>query len=114
MRVRYPNLRHPKIGLEDFLDLHALVYSSACIARRQTIVAAGWCDKTLKDYEDLDMCRRIFEAGYGNVFVDEPLSAYRRDVPPSLRDGEMPVVQDRVDPLEFRSRQRFQRRRVRT
>jgi glycosyltransferase involved in cell wall biosynthesis len=71
-------VEHPKRSLLRCLgeDMHIL--PSASLILREAFDKAGGFDERLSGYEDDDLFLRLFCLGYGNVFLDEPLSQWRQ------------------------------------
>jgi glycosyltransferase involved in cell wall biosynthesis len=69
--------RHPKRSLEACLSEDMFVLPSASLIAREAFDAVGGFDETLSGYEDDDLFRRIFQAGFGNAYIDEPLAQWR-------------------------------------
>ena len=71
-------VEHPKRSLRRCLgeDMHIL--PSASLILREAFDRAGGFDERLSGYEDDDLFLRLFCLGYGNVFLDEPLSQWRQ------------------------------------
>lgn len=68
---------HPKRSLEACLREDMFVLPSASLVARQAFDAVGGFDETLSGYEDDDLFRRIFQAGFANAYIDEPLAQWR-------------------------------------
>jgi len=69
--------KHPKRRLSDCLERDMFVLPSAAVIDRAAFTAVGGFDEALSGYEDDDLFLRLFLAGYDNVFIDRPLSAWR-------------------------------------
>ena len=61
----------------DCLRHDVLVRPSAALISRPALEAVGGFDTGLSGYEDDDLFRRLIQAGYANVFIDQPLSCWR-------------------------------------
>jgi GT2 family glycosyltransferase len=70
-------IEHPKRTLVGCLEADMFILPSASLIRREAFEAVGGFDEHLCGYEDDDLFLRMFRAGYGNTFLDEPLSAWR-------------------------------------
>jgi len=68
---------HPKRSLEACLGEDMFVLPSASLVSREAFDAVGGFDETLSGYEDDDLFRRIFQAGFANAYIDEPLAQWR-------------------------------------
>ena len=68
---------HPKRSLAACLGEDMFVLPSASLVSREAFDAVGGFDEALSGYEDDDLFRRIFQAGFDNAFVDEPLAQWR-------------------------------------
>jgi glycosyltransferase involved in cell wall biosynthesis len=68
---------HPKRSLEACLREDMFVLPSASLVAREAFDAVGGFDETLSGYEDDDLFRRIFQAGFANAYIDEPLAQWR-------------------------------------
>jgi glycosyltransferase involved in cell wall biosynthesis len=53
------------------------VVNSTVTVRRSTLVAAGGCNSSLRAAVDFELWLRIAAAGYGAVFLPDPLAVYR-------------------------------------
>ena len=69
--------KHPKHRLSDCLERDMFVLPSASLIDRAAFISVGGFDEALSGYEDDDLFLRLFLAGYDNVFIDCPLSAWR-------------------------------------
>jgi len=67
---------HPKTSLIDCLSADINVLPSAALVSRQAYLAVGGCDERLATLEDDDLFVRLFQAGYDNAYIHEPLSAW--------------------------------------
>ena len=76
--LRHVPVSHPKLSLGDCLggDMHVL--PSASLISREAFESVGGFDERLMGYEDDDLFLRLFRQGYGNLFIDRPLSLWRR------------------------------------
>jgi glycosyltransferase involved in cell wall biosynthesis len=68
---------HPKLNLLACLREDMFVLPSASLISRAAFNAVGGFDEQLSGYEDDDLFRRLFQAGYDNIYLDEPLSQWR-------------------------------------
>jgi glycosyltransferase involved in cell wall biosynthesis len=68
---------HPKRTLIACLSQDMFVLPSASLISRDAFETVGGFDERLCGYEDDDLFLRMFRAGYGNIFIGEPLSAWR-------------------------------------
>ena len=68
---------HPKRNLFECLREDMFVLPSASLISRKAFDAVGGFDERLSGYEDDDLFLRLFRAGYGNVFLEIPLSKWR-------------------------------------
>src|SRR6185312_13252601 len=82
-------VEHPKRSLVRCLgeDMHIL--PSASLISREAFDRVGGFDERLSGYEDDDLFLRLFCLGYGNVFVDEPLSQWRQHATNAGRSPRM-------------------------
>jgi len=82
-------VEHPKRSLLRCLgeDMHIL--PSASLISREAFDRAGGFDERLSGYEDDDLFLRLFCLGYGNVFLDEPLSQWRQHATNAGRSPRM-------------------------
>lgn len=71
-------VEHPKRSLVRCLGEDMRVLPSASLISRNAFDSANGFDERLLGFEDDDLFLRIFCLGYGNVFVDEPLSQWRQ------------------------------------
>ena len=71
------NTTHPKRSLDACLSEDMFVLPSASLISRQAFDAVGGFDERLSGYEDDDLFRRIFQAGFANDYIDEPLAQWR-------------------------------------
>ena len=69
--------QHPKQDLLACLREDMFVLPSASLISRAAFDAVGGFDERLMGYEDDDLFLRLFRAGYGNVYIGEPLSKWR-------------------------------------
>ena len=53
------------------------VLPSACVISRKAFLAVDGFDERLSGYEDDDLFLRLFLAGYDNIYLTQPLSAWR-------------------------------------
>jgi glycosyltransferase involved in cell wall biosynthesis len=67
----------------------AILVNSACMARRETFVAAGGYDSTLPVAEDVDLWGRLARLSGGYVFVDQPVMRYRTGAPSIMHGSNM-------------------------
>lgn len=76
--LRRMPVEHPKLTLAGCLrhDMHVL--PSASLVSRAALESAGGFDEQLSGYEDDDLFLRLFRKGYRNVFLERPLSTWRR------------------------------------
>jgi len=68
---------HPKRSLFTMLKEDMFILPSATVLSRAAFDAVGGFDETLSGYEDDDLFLRLFQAGYDNVYIPEPLSQWR-------------------------------------
>jgi glycosyltransferase involved in cell wall biosynthesis len=68
---------NPKRELARCLAHDMFILPSASLISRRAFESVGRFDERLCGYEDDDLFLRIFRAGYGNVYIDEPLSTWR-------------------------------------
>ncbi len=68
---------HPKRTLRACLERDMYVVPGASLISRKTFLAVGGFDERLSGYEDDDLFMRIFLAGYGALYVDQPLLVWR-------------------------------------
>jgi len=82
-------VEHPKRSLVRCLreDMHIL--PSASLISREAFDRVGGFDERLSGYEDDDLFLRLFCLGYGNVFIDEPLSQWRQHATNAGRSPRM-------------------------
>jgi glycosyltransferase involved in cell wall biosynthesis len=71
------SVEHPKRNLLACLSQDMFVLPSASLISRDAFGVIGGFDEKLCGYEDDDLFLRMFRAGYGNIFLNEPLSAWR-------------------------------------
>jgi glycosyltransferase involved in cell wall biosynthesis len=71
-----PN-EHPKRTLVGCIESDMFILPSASLICREAFEAVGGFDEQLCGYEDDDLFLRMFRAGYGNIFLNQPLSAWR-------------------------------------
>ncbi len=64
---------HPKRSLKVMLAEDLFILPSATLLSRAAFDAVGGFDERLRGFEDDDLFRRLFEAGFTNSFVDEPV-----------------------------------------
>lgn len=69
---------HPKRDLFHCLRNDMAVFPSAALISRRAYLAVGGCDERLAAYEDDDLFVRLFQAGYENIHVADPVCAWRR------------------------------------
>jgi glycosyltransferase involved in cell wall biosynthesis len=69
--------QHPKQDLLNCLRADMFVLPSASLISRRAFNAVGGFDERLSGYEDDDLFLRLFRAGFGNIFINEPLSKWR-------------------------------------
>ena len=70
-------MEHPKRTLISCLSQDMFVLPSASLISREAFESVGGFDERLCGYEDDDLFLRMFRAGYGNTYLDQPLSAWR-------------------------------------
>jgi glycosyltransferase involved in cell wall biosynthesis len=80
--VRHSCLRvfpfhHPKTEVFTCLGYDMFVLPSSSLFLKEAFENVGGFDETLSGYEDDDFFLRLFRAGYGNVFIDWPLTKWR-------------------------------------
>jgi len=75
--LRFLPLPNPKRDLFGCLATDMFVLPSASLVSRKAFEAVGGFDETLSGYEDDDLFRRIFLAGYENHYIDEGLTRWR-------------------------------------
>ena len=78
--LRETSGHHPKLSLMKCLADDMTILPSASLVSREAFERVGGFDERLAGYEDDDLFLRLFRKGYRNVFIDEPLSAWRRHV----------------------------------
>nr|WP_294551801.1 glycosyltransferase [uncultured Rhodopila sp.] len=69
--------QHPKLDVFACLANDMYVLPSACMISRKAFRAVGGFDEGLSGYEDDDLFLRLFLAGYDNIYLTQPLSAWR-------------------------------------
>lgn len=75
--LRFLPLPNPKRDLFGCLAMDMFVLPSASLVSRKAFETVGGFDETLSGYEDDDLFRRIFLAGYDNLYIDEGLARWR-------------------------------------
>jgi glycosyltransferase involved in cell wall biosynthesis len=75
--LRFLPLPNPKRDLFGCLAMDMFVLPSASLVSRKAFEAVGGFDETLSGYEDDDLFRRIFLAGFENHYIDEGLTRWR-------------------------------------
>jgi glycosyltransferase involved in cell wall biosynthesis len=70
-------IEHPKRTLVGCIGGDMFILPSASLICREAFDAVGGFDERLRGYEDDDLFLRMFRAGYGNIFLNQPLSAWR-------------------------------------
>ncbi len=70
--------RHPKTHIRHCLSSDMFVLPSASLISRQAFESVGGFDPQFIGYEDDDLFLRMFCAGYGNVFVPNSVTVWRR------------------------------------
>jgi glycosyltransferase involved in cell wall biosynthesis len=70
-------IEHPKRTLVGCIGSDMFILPSASLIRRKAFDDVGGFDERLCGYEDDDLFLRMFRAGYGNIFLNQPLSAWR-------------------------------------
>ncbi|MFO1024583.1 MAG: glycosyltransferase [Acetobacteraceae bacterium] len=70
---------HPKRDLFHCLRNDMNVFPSASLISRKAYLAVGGCDERLAAYEDDDLFVRLFQAGYENIHIPDPVCAWRRE-----------------------------------
>ncbi len=75
--LRFLPLPNPKRDLFGCLAMDMFVLPSASLISRKAFEQVGGFDENLSGYEDDDLFRRIFLAGYDNFYIDEGLSRWR-------------------------------------
>lgn len=75
--LRFLPLPNPKRDLFGCLAMDMFVLPSASLISRKAFEGVGGFDETLSGYEDDDLFRRIFLAGYDNFYIDEGLARWR-------------------------------------
>lgn len=78
LTVMQPPVEHPKSSLINCLNRDMFVLPTASLILRKAFVEVGGFDENLSGYEDDDLFMRIFRAGYGNVWLNMPLSKWRQ------------------------------------
>lgn len=75
--LNYTKAKHPKGNLEELVgeDMHIL--PSASLILKEAFLAVGGFDERLSGYEDDDLFRRMFEAGWRHIYLPESLSFWR-------------------------------------
>ena len=68
---------HPKRNVFSCIGLDMFVLPSASLIAMEAFDAVGGFDERLSGYEDDDLFVRIFRAGFGNVFINRPLTKWR-------------------------------------
>jgi glycosyltransferase involved in cell wall biosynthesis len=69
---------HPKENLLDLLSQDMFVVPSASLVLREAFFSVDGFDERLMGYEDDDLFLRLFRAGWGNAFIEEPLGQWRQ------------------------------------
>ncbi|RYE97644.1 MAG: glycosyltransferase family 2 protein, partial [Oxalobacteraceae bacterium] len=69
--------QHPKHDLGACVREDMFILPSASLISTQAFRAVGGFDERLSGYEDDDLFLRLFQAGYENVYLAEPLSQWR-------------------------------------
>lgn len=67
----------------------AILVNSACMARRETFLAAGGYDSTMPVAEDVDLWGRLARRAGGYVFVDRSVMRYRTGAPSIMHGKNM-------------------------
>jgi glycosyltransferase involved in cell wall biosynthesis len=81
---------HPKTSLRDCLsEDNMFILPSASILRKEALERAGGFDERLSGYEDDDLFLRLFREGWKNVYIPEPLSAWRLHTSSSMHSTRM-------------------------
>ncbi|MBJ8348700.1 glycosyltransferase family A protein [Antrihabitans sp. YC2-6] len=75
--LRQYRAQHPKMSLSECLGGDMYVLPSASLISRTAFEAIGGFDERLIGYEDDDLFLRMFQHGFGNVYIDKPLSQWR-------------------------------------
>lgn len=75
--LRFLPLPNPKRDLFGCLAMDMFVLPSASVVSRKAFEQVGGFDEMLSGYEDDDLFRRIFLAGYDNFYIDEGLARWR-------------------------------------
>jgi glycosyltransferase involved in cell wall biosynthesis len=75
--LRFLPLPNPKRDLFGCLAMDMFVLPSASLVSRKAFEQVGGFDEDLSGYEDDDLFRRIFLAGYDNFYIDEGLARWR-------------------------------------
>jgi glycosyltransferase involved in cell wall biosynthesis len=70
-------IEHPKRTLIGCIGSDMFILPSASLVLREAFEAVGGFDEHLCGYEDDDLFLRMFRAGYGNIFLNQSLSAWR-------------------------------------
>jgi glycosyltransferase involved in cell wall biosynthesis len=75
--LRFLPLPNPKRDLFGCLAMDMFVLPTASLVSRKAFEEVGGFDENLSGYEDDDLFRRIFLAGYDNFYIDEGLARWR-------------------------------------
>lgn len=75
--LRFGRTKNPKRDIFDCLATDMLVLPSATLMARRAFDAVGGFDEALSGYEDDDLFRRMFLAGFENYFIPRSLSQWR-------------------------------------
>jgi glycosyltransferase involved in cell wall biosynthesis len=69
--------QHPKRDIMSCLRADMFILPSASLITRKAFDQVGGFDVRLSGYEDDDLFLRLFQAGFDNHYIDEPLSKWR-------------------------------------
>jgi glycosyltransferase involved in cell wall biosynthesis len=86
--------QHPKSDLGACVGQNMYILPSASLISAQAFRSVGEFDERLSGYEDDDLFLRLFQAGYDNVYLAEPLSKWR--IYPSSTSYSPRMVSSRV------------------
>jgi glycosyltransferase involved in cell wall biosynthesis len=89
LRMLNPDVEHPKRSLYNLLASDMFIFPSAAVVRATAFRAVGGFDERLAGYEDDDLFLRLFRAGWGNAFIAEALTRYRRHLSSSAFSERM-------------------------
>ena len=82
------SVTHPKLRLDQCIGQEMQVLPSASMISRAAFEAVGGFDEELCQHADDDLFVRLFVAGFRNVYIEKPLTQWRRyvsatSIPPS-------------------------------